>query len=70
VRLFTGEAVRNVAELGAGQGRDALAFLRAGMTVTALDYADEGLAGLRNAAVAAGFADRLTTIVSDAPHRV
>jgi len=66
VELFRAEGVRDVAELGAGQGRDTLAFLQAGMTVTALDYADEGLAELREAAVAAGAGDRLTTIVSDA----
>ncbi|MGV0994223.1 MAG: hypothetical protein ACOYB7_18445 [Mycobacterium sp.] len=29
VTLFTAEAVRDVAELGAGQGRDTLAFLQA-----------------------------------------
>jgi SAM-dependent methyltransferase len=66
VELFRAEGVRDVAELGAGQGRDTLAFLQAGMTVTALDYADEGLAELREAAVATGAGDRLTTIVSDA----
>lgn len=49
-----------------GQGRDTLAFLHAGMTVTALDYADEGLAELRATAAAAGVGDRLSTIVSDA----
>ncbi len=66
VELFSGEAVRDVAELGVGQGRDTLAFLHAGMTVTALDYADEGLAELRATAAAAGVGDRLSTIVSDA----
>lgn len=66
VELFAGNAVRDVAELGAGQGRDTLAFLRAGMTVTAIDYADEGLAELRESAAAAGVSDRLTTIVGDA----
>lgn len=66
VELFRAEGVRDVAELGAGQGRDTLAFLHAGMSVTAFDYADEGLAELRKAAAAAGVEDRLTTIVSDA----
>jgi len=66
VELFRAEGVRDVAELGAGQGRDTLAFLHAGMSVTAFDYADEGLAELREAAAAAGVEDRLTTIVSDA----
>jgi SAM-dependent methyltransferase len=66
VELFSTEAVRDVAELGAGQGRDTLAFLQVGMSVTAFDYADEGLAELRESAAAAGVGDRLTTIVSDA----
>ena len=46
VELFRAEGVRDVAELGAGQGRDTLAFLHAGMSVTAFDYADEGLADI------------------------
>lgn len=66
VELFRAEGVHDVAELGAGQGRDTLAFLHARMSVTAFDYADEGLAELREAAAAAGVGDRLTAIVSDA----
>lgn len=66
VQLFRAEGVRDVAELGAGQGRDTLAFLQAGMRVTAFDFADEGLAELREAAEVAGVQDRLTTIVGDA----
>lgn len=54
VELFRAEGVRDVVELGAGQGRDTLAFLQAGMSVTAFDYADEGLAELRESAAAAG----------------
>lgn len=54
VGLFRSEGVRDVAELGAGQGRDTLSFLHAGMRVTAFDFADEGLAGLRDAAAATG----------------
>lgn len=65
VDLFAREHATDVLELGAGQGRDTLAFLRAGMTVTALDYAAETLAGLRAAAEAAGLAGRLTTVAHD-----
>lgn len=65
VELLRAEGVRDVVELGAGQGRDTLAFLQAGMSVTAFDYADEGLAELRESAAAAGAEDRLTPIVSD-----
>lgn len=42
VELFGREQVGHVLELGAGQGRDTLAFLRAGLRVTALDYAPRG----------------------------
>ena len=63
--LFTQHHVHEVLELGAGQGRDTLAFLRAGLAVTALDYAPEALANLRQAVTAAGLADRLVTLVHD-----
>lgn len=63
--LFVREQARDVLELGAGQGRDTLAFLRAGLSVTALDYAPAALAELRSAAAAAGAAGRLTTAACD-----
>jgi SAM-dependent methyltransferase len=63
--LFTREQVRDVLELGAGQGRDTLAFLRAGLTVTALDYAAGALTRLQQAPTGAGLADRLTTVAHD-----
>lgn len=65
LELFDREQVREVLELGAGQGRDTLAYLRAGLSVTALDYAPEGLGELRRVAAEAGVADRLTTRVHD-----
>ena len=63
--LFAREQIRDLLELGAGQGRDTLAFLRAGLNVTALDYAADALTRLQRAATDAGLADRLTTIVHD-----
>ena len=63
--LFTQHHLHEMLELGAGQGRDTLAFLRAGLRVTALDYAPDALASLRQAATAAGLADRLITLVHD-----
>lgn len=63
--LFAREQVHDVLELGAGQGRDTLAFLRAGMRVTALDYSAEGMAELRSAAAAIGAADLLTAATHD-----
>ena len=40
---FAGDGLRYVVELGAGQGRDTLELLRAGLDVHALDYASEAL---------------------------
>jgi SAM-dependent methyltransferase len=61
--LFAREGCRTVLELGAGQGRDTLAFLRSGLSVTAVDYAAEALAGIEQSAGAD--ADRLATVVAD-----
>ena len=63
--LFAREQVRGLLELGAGQGRDTLAFLRAALTVTLLDYAAGALTRLQRVATDAGLADRLTTVVHD-----
>lgn len=52
-------------ELGAGQGRDTLTFLRAGFNVTALDYASDALAELDQAATASGHGTQLTTTAHD-----
>lgn len=65
VDLFTREQLRHVLELGAGQGRDTLAFLRAGLTVTALDYATRALGDLTWNAADAGLAKGLTTLAHD-----
>jgi SAM-dependent methyltransferase len=63
--LFAREQTRDLLELGAGQGRDTLAFLRVGLTVTALDYAAGALTRLQQVANDAGLADRLTTVAHD-----
>lgn len=65
VGLFAREQICDLLELGAGQGRDTLAFLRGGLTVTALDYAAGALTSLQRIATGAGLADRLTTVVHD-----
>ncbi|MGZ4544197.1 MAG: methyltransferase domain-containing protein [Blastococcus sp.] len=65
VALFRREGCRSVLELGAGQGRDTLGFLRAGFTVTALDYAAGALDELGQAARADGTAHALSTVVHD-----
>jgi SAM-dependent methyltransferase len=43
IDLFTRAGVHDLLELGAGQGRDTVAFVRAGLQVTALDYEGEAL---------------------------
>jgi len=65
VGLLAREQIHDLLELGAGQGRDTLAFLHAGLTVTALDYAARALARLHRVATDAGQASRLTTVVHD-----
>ena len=64
VQRFANDGVKDVLELGAGQGRDTIGFLRAGFKVHALDYAADAVSGI---AVAAGPAliGQLTTCVHD-----
>jgi len=61
---FAAEGLISVLELGAGQGRDTLAFLRAGLDVHALDYAAGALAGIARDA-GPQLAGHLTTAAHD-----
>jgi hypothetical protein len=61
VELFGREHVQAVLELDAGQGRDGLAFLRAGLDVTAVDYAADAFVELRAAAATSAHAQALRT---------
>lgn len=63
--MFERASARDVLELGAGQGRDTLAFLSAGYRVTALDYAEDALRILQETAEGRGMAEPLTTIAHD-----
>lgn len=63
--VFRAVGVREVLELGAGHGRDALFFARCGFTVQATDFSPTGLEQLRDAALRAGLADRVSTAVHD-----
>lgn len=65
IDLFTGAGVRDVVELGAGQGRDTIPLLQAGLSVTALDFAADGVAALRQRAADAGLSPRLDVRVHD-----
>ncbi|MFI9770312.1 class I SAM-dependent methyltransferase [Streptomyces sp. NPDC052415] len=63
--LFHAAGARDVLELGAGHGRDALYFAREGFSVTATDFSPVGLDQLREAAVAHAVAGQVTTAVHD-----
>jgi ubiquinone/menaquinone biosynthesis C-methylase UbiE len=55
---------KDVLELGCGQGRDTLLFLRKGFKVTALDYSGNCLCQVRSAAESSGLRD-LRTMQND-----
>ncbi|GAA1219529.1 class I SAM-dependent methyltransferase [Kitasatospora nipponensis] len=63
--VFRAAGAREVLELGAGHGRDALFLARSGFTVRATDFSAVGLGQLREAAQAADLAERVTTTVHD-----
>jgi SAM-dependent methyltransferase len=65
VDLFTREHKCDLLELGAGQGRDTLAFLAAGLHVTALDYESDSLGAVHEKATTLGGADRLDLMSHD-----
>ncbi|MDT0309769.1 class I SAM-dependent methyltransferase [Streptomyces sp. DSM 44917] len=62
---FRAAGARDVLELGAGHGRDALYFAREGFTVRATDFSPNGLEQLRDSARAQGVQERLATTVHD-----
>ena len=63
--LFASCKFAEILELGAGQGRDTLAFLKFGFWVTALDYSEEGIAAIVAKADSEGLNERLTATVHD-----
>lgn len=62
---FEADGAHDLLELGSGQGRDTHLFLTAGLRVTALDYATDGLDQIASKARAAGLADALTLVATD-----
>ncbi|MEU6290704.1 class I SAM-dependent methyltransferase [Streptomyces sp. NPDC046988] len=62
---FRAAGAREVLELGAGHGRDALYFAREGFTVRATDFSATGLEQLRKAAEQQGLADRVRAEIHD-----
>ncbi|WNF29304.1 class I SAM-dependent methyltransferase [Streptomyces sp. C11-1] len=63
--VFRASGAREVMELGAGHGRDALYFAREGFTVQATDFSATGLDQLRAAAGQQQVAERVTAAVHD-----
>ncbi|WP_405443246.1 class I SAM-dependent methyltransferase [Streptomyces avidinii] len=63
--VFGAAGAREVLELGAGHGRDALYFARQGLAVSATDFSPVGLEQLREAAAAQDVAGRVSTAVHD-----
>ncbi|GGZ72391.1 MULTISPECIES: class I SAM-dependent methyltransferase [Streptomyces] len=63
--VFRKAGARDVLELGAGHGRDALYFARENFTVQATDFSATGLEQLRDAARTQGTAGQVTTAVHD-----
>ncbi|MEU1274048.1 class I SAM-dependent methyltransferase [Streptomyces sp. NPDC005799] len=63
--IFHARGVKDVLELGAGHGRDALYFAREGFSVQATDFSATGLEQLKDAARAQGLDDRVMTAVHD-----
>jgi SAM-dependent methyltransferase len=65
LKRFEADAVNDLLELGSGQGRDTLFFLAAGLRVTALDYATDGLEQIASKARAAEIAEALSLMPAD-----
>ncbi|KOG22577.1 MULTISPECIES: class I SAM-dependent methyltransferase [Streptomyces] len=63
--VFRAAGARDVLELGAGHGRDALHFAAQGFTVQATDFSPVGLQQLQAAARARGLDQRVSTAVHD-----
>ncbi|MGW2564483.1 class I SAM-dependent methyltransferase [Streptomyces sp. NPDC001514] len=63
--VFRAAGAREVLELGAGHGRDALYFARCGFTVQATDFSPTGLEQLRSAAGRLGLGASVSTTVHD-----
>ncbi|CCK24515.1 6-O-methylguanine DNA methyltransferase [Streptomyces davaonensis JCM 4913] len=63
--VFRSAGAREVLELGAGHGRDALHFARQGLSVLATDFSPVALEQLREAAASQQVAENVTTAVHD-----
>lgn len=67
---FRAAGVRELLELGPGQGRDTLFFAGTGLRVTALDYSQEGLDQIARKVDAPGLAGTVKTVRADVRARL
>ncbi len=70
VAEFQAAGVRQVLELGGGQGRDSLFFAASGLAVHVLDYAQPGVDTILRNARQAGFAGLVTAVRHDVRQRL
>jgi len=66
LELFRKEQVRNVLEIGCGQGRDTWFFVRNGLEVIALDYSETGVCQMQERAKDMKVQNQITLKVHDA----
>lgn len=64
--IFAANGARDLLELGAGHGRDALFFADKGFSVVAADFSTVGLKQLQQAAAARRLSGNITTLLQDA----
>lgn len=65
LELFQREGVRNVLELGGGQGRDTIFFAQNGFQVAVLDYAESGVKNIARTAAALNLSNLITALRHD-----
>lgn len=65
VDVFTEAGAKHLLELGGGQGRDTIYFAQNGLTVTTLDYAEEGVKAIAEKADKAGFSPAIKVLRHD-----
>jgi len=60
VKVFRKEGIKNILELGSGQGRDTLFFAQAGFHIQALDYSHVGIESINKKANLLGLSKFIT----------
>jgi len=70
VELFKSEGVKNILELGGGQGRDTIFFAQNGFNVYVLEYSDKGIQAIKDKAQSLGLSQFITAIQHDAREKL